>query len=59
MDQMMKDHLHATTEEAGARHQGDWSADVAAYDKVHAQALGMADMLSSGIIAQFPSDFRP
>jgi hypothetical protein len=59
MDQMMKDHLGATTEEAVARHQGDWSADVAAYDKVHAQALGMADMLSSGIIAQFPAKFRP
>jgi hypothetical protein len=59
MDQMMKDHLDATTEEAVARHQGDWSADVAAYDKVHAQALGMADMLSSGIIEQFPSKFRP
>jgi hypothetical protein len=59
MDQMMKDHLDATTEEALARHQGDWSGDVAAYDKVHTQALGMADMLSSGIIAQFRADFRP
>ena len=59
MDQMMKDHLDTTTAEAVARHQGDWSADVAAYDRVHAQALEMADMLSSGIIAQFPRSFRP
>jgi hypothetical protein len=59
MDQMMKDHLGATTDEAVARHQGDWSADVAAYDKVHTQILGMADMLSDGIIAQFPDKFRP
>jgi hypothetical protein len=59
MDQMMKDHLDATTAEAVARHQSDWSGDVAAYEKVHTQALAMADMLSDGIIAQFPSKFRP
>jgi hypothetical protein len=59
MDQMMKDHLDATTREAVARNQADWSADVAAYDAVHVQILAMADMLSSGIIAQFPNEFRP
>jgi hypothetical protein len=59
MDQMMRDHLDATTREAVARHQGNWSADVAAYDAVHVQALTMADMLSGGIIAQFPRLFRP
>jgi hypothetical protein len=59
MDQMMKDHLDLTTAEAVARHQANWSADVVAYDEVHAQALEMADMLSDGIIAQFPAEFRP
>jgi hypothetical protein len=59
MDQMMKDHLDSTTAEVVARHNGDWSADVAAYDNVHAVALQMADMLSAGIIANFPSKFRP
>ena len=59
MDEMMKDHLDRTTDEVVARHDSDWTADVAAYEKVHAQALEMADMLSDGIIANFPSKFRP
>ena len=56
---MMKDHLDRTTEEVVARLNGDWTGDVAAYDKVHNQALQMADMLSDGIIANFPVKFRP
>jgi hypothetical protein len=59
MDQMMRDHLDRTTEEVVARHNSAWTADVAAYDKVHAQALQMADMLSNGIIVNFPRKFRP
>jgi hypothetical protein len=59
MDQMMKDHLDATTREVLARLNENWEADVDAYDAVHEQALTMADMLSSGIIAQFPNRFRP
>jgi hypothetical protein len=54
---MMKDHLDLTTEEAVARLQGRWTADIAAYDKVHAEILQMSDMLSSGLVAQFPSRF--
>ena len=60
MDDMMKAHLDATTAEVVARLKGDdWTADVAAYDKVHEQALQMADMLSDSIIANFPAKFRP
>ncbi len=54
MKKMMRDHLGATTDELVARLTKDWSADVAAYDKVHDQILKMADMLSEGIARQFP-----
>ena len=54
---MMKRHLQLTTAEAVARLQGRWAADVAAYDKVHAEILSMSQMLSSGIIQQFPERF--
>ncbi len=57
MKSMMHEHLNATTAEVVARLKSDWSADVAAYDKVHDQILGMADMLSTGIIDQFPGRF--
>ena len=54
---MMRQHRALTTKEAVARLQGNWSADVRAYDQVHAEILGMSHMLSSGIVRQFPSRF--
>ena len=54
---MMKQHLALTTNEAVARLQGNWSADVAAYDRVHTEILQMSAMLSTGIIRQFPKRF--
>jgi hypothetical protein len=58
MRKMMRDHLTLTTEEVVARLQGNWAADIAAYDKVHEQILHMADMLSSGIISQHAAKFK-
>ena len=58
MRTMMHDHLKLTTNEAVARIQGDWAADVKAYDAVHEQILHMADGLSMGIVKQFPDKFK-
>jgi len=57
LDSMMTEHLDLTLEEAVARLEGRYADDIAAYDKVHAEILAMADMLSDGIVAQFPSAF--
>jgi hypothetical protein len=51
-------HLKLTTEEAVARLQGQWAADVAAYDKIHRHILHMSDYLSDGLVKQFPKRFR-
>ena len=58
MKLMMRTHLDLTLAEAVARLQRDWPADIAAYDQVHEEILQMADMLSTGIIHQFPKKFR-
>lgn len=58
MKAMMGEHLKLTTDEVVARLQQDWAADVRAYDRIHLQALHMADMLSTGIIEQFPRRFH-
>ena len=57
MRQMMHDHLDITLAEAVDHLKGDYAADIADYDKVHTQILKMADMLTDGIVAQFPEQF--
>jgi hypothetical protein len=51
-------HLKLTTEEVVARLQRNWKGDVAAYEKIHRHALHLSDVLSDGLIKQFPRRFR-
>ena len=58
MRSAMRMHLDLTLKEAVARLHGDWAADIAAYDEVHRHILQMADVLSDGIVKQFPRRFN-
>lgn len=55
---MMHAHLDLTLQEAVTYLHGDYAGSVAAYDQVHLEILQMADMLSTGIIEQFPQKFK-
>lgn len=58
MHKDMRVHLDQTLREAAAELGGNYVRSVRAYDHVHRHILRMADMLSAGIIAQFPGQFR-
>src|SRR5256714_9179002 len=55
---LLGQHLSLTKGEAVARLQGDWDADVAAFDDIFTEILTMADALPDGIVAQFPERFE-
>ena len=54
---MWREHLDATLEEAITHLTGDFAGEVAAYDMVHDLALEMADFMSNGVMKQFPAQF--
>jgi hypothetical protein len=53
----MKTHLDQTLDEATHRLQGKFEQDIKNYDDIVHHILEMADILSGGIIAQFPAKF--
>lgn len=58
MQAMMKTHLDLTLKEGVAQLTGDYATSISTYEQVHVEILQMADMLSAGIVAQFPSMFN-
>ena len=55
---MLHEHLALTEEEAVKVITGDHAASTALLDRIEAQALEMADMMTEGIVKQFPRQFR-
>ncbi len=58
MQEAMTAHLDQTLKEAVDRLSGKYADDIKDYDAVHVHILEMADVLSGGIIAQFPDKFQ-
>lgn len=57
MEQMMEGHISQTVAYAAAQLQGDYAESIRLYDEAADHMADMADMLSAGIIAQFPDKF--
>ena len=58
MANMLHKHLEYTTQEVVSRLKKDWAGDIEAYDKGHVHMLMFADMLTHGIVTQFPGKFK-
>jgi hypothetical protein len=52
---MLNKHLTLTAREATDRIKRNWTEDQMTFDQIFSQAMDMADALSAGIIAQFPT----
>lgn len=55
---MLYKHLQFVTDQAVARLNKDWKADIEAYDKGENHMIMFADVLTDGIIKQFPQKFK-
>jgi hypothetical protein len=50
-------HLKLTKDEAVARMEGKWEADIEAFDQILTEILTLSDVLADGIVKQFPDRF--
>jgi hypothetical protein len=58
LGEMLDMHLAFTTTEVVSRLNGDWAADMKAYDEGHEHMLKFSDLLADGIVKQFPARFK-
>ena len=50
-------HLALTKDEAVAVLTGDYAESISLLDRIEAEALEMADMMTEGLVKQFPRQF--
>ena len=55
---MLHKHLDLILEAVNARLNKDWKADIDAYDRGEDHMINFADVLTDGIIKQFPEKFK-
>ena len=55
--EMLRRHLDLTSREVSERLDGNYQADIEAFNKVEKEAMMMADYFTDGIIKQFPHKF--
>jgi len=55
---MLYKHLQFVTDQVVDRLNKDWKSDITAYDKGEEHMINFADILSDGIIKQFPDKFK-
>lgn len=58
MTEMLYKHLDLTAGEVVNRLAKNWAADIDSYDQGHVHMLMFADMLTHGIVKQFPDKFK-
>ncbi|SFD02393.1 glycosyltransferase [Clostridium uliginosum] len=58
LQDMLYKHLKLTTDEVVARLNKDWKLDIESFDKGEDHMIKFADMISDGIIKQFPDKFK-
>jgi len=54
---LLGQHLKLTKDEATARLQQRWADDIEAFDQIFTEILTVSDVLSAGIVRQFPDRF--
>ena len=55
---LLYQHLQLLTDDVVARLSKNWAADIATFDKAEDHIIQLADVLSTGIIKQFPDKFK-
>lgn len=58
LNDMLYKHLQFVTDQVVARLNRDWKADIESYDKGEYHMIEFADIITDGIIKQFPKKFK-
>lgn len=58
LKEMLHEHLELITDDVTARMKKDWNAEIVAFDKGLEHMIMFADILTEGIVKQFPSKFN-